>query len=90
MKDQFYRGDETLKCSCGGDLKRIAVDTYKCLNCGLKQAIGFLRMLDTYSPNFNQIGIQAIKPNIKTLNEQIIENIQKEIYKSLGANGNGF
>ena len=44
-----------MKCKCGGNLKRIAVDCYKCDICGTKQAIAFAAVGDSISSiNSNQ------------------------------------
>lgn len=54
-----------MKCKCGGDLKRIAIDCYQCQTCFKKQKMAFLSV--------------DINSDIKSLPINLSCNIQKGI-----------
>lgn len=67
-----------MKCKCGGELIRIAVDCYQCNVCLLKQAVTFASLPTVPL----EINIEPINSDI-SMNEGYIKQLEKDILKAM-------
>ena len=81
-----------MKCSCGRNLKRIAVDCYECELCGLKQAVGFLKAYSSVnvpkleSPSLNNREIKILHMDCDSKSNETIIEIEESVCNAIGIN----
>lgn len=68
-----------MKCKCGGELERIAVDCYQCKMCKLKQKVAFLEIPTPININ----SAIVIAPNSIKSNVEVIVKLLETQYKKI-------
>jgi hypothetical protein len=73
-----------MKCPCGGKLKRVAIDCYRCEQCGLKQKVAFAVMPIPEAAISPIVSNVAICPSIEQMQVNL-QAIHAGMFKALGA-----
>lgn len=67
-----------MKCKCGGELKRIAIDCFQCDKCILKYKVAFIEPNTNFNAAVN-INFSADTKHIEAVSKQIEQEIRNKL-----------